>query len=168
MTTWYTYINIVSELGLEGVGALVDPPIQIVALVDGQVVGADRGHGKATNAPHTRPQLYTLTVGPLAHARHSLLPANVIGGSSARHYASISRQGFRVTHLVGATGRRHSRVVLGGLTTTATAALLRKERVWHCANYPSIAAHSALFLLFCALNLFRDKYYLQFKFLKLN
>ena len=124
---------------MERVGALGNPPIQIVTLVDGQVMRADGCHSKATNSSYTCTKLYTLTVA-LAHAG-LLLPANVIGGSSARHYASISRQGFRVTHLVGATGRRHSRVVLGGLTTTATAALLRKERVWHCANYTSIAAH---------------------------
>ena len=84
-------------------------------------MGADGCHSKATNSSYTCTKLYTLTVA-LAHAG-LLLPAYVIGCASAGHDASISRQGFRMTHLF-CSSRRHARVMLSGLTTTTTPALL--------------------------------------------
>ena len=86
-----TYINLISQLRLEGVGALRNPPIQIVTLVYGQVMGADGCHSEAPNSSHTCTKLNTLTI-PLAHTG-LLLPAHAIGGS-AGHDTSISRQGF--------------------------------------------------------------------------
>ena len=55
-------------------------------------MGADGCHGKAANSSNTSTKLYTLTIA-LTHAG-LLFPANVIGGASAGHDASITRQGF--------------------------------------------------------------------------
>ena len=82
-------------------------------------MGADGCHSKAPNSSHTCTKLNTLTI-PLAHTG-LLLPAHAIGGSTG-HDTSISRQGFRMTHLLRSR-RRHARIVFSGLTTTTTSAL---------------------------------------------
>ena len=57
-----TYMNLIIQLRLERVRALRNASVQVVRLVNGQVVGADRGHCKATHFADPTRQLNALAI----------------------------------------------------------------------------------------------------------
>ena len=57
-----TYMNLIIKLRLERIRALRNAPVQVIRLVNGQVVRADRGHCQASDFSDPSRQLNALTI----------------------------------------------------------------------------------------------------------
>ena len=104
---FFTYMNLIVQLRLEGVRALRNAPVQVVRLVNGQVVGADRGHRKASHFPDPSRQLNALTIVVLNLRMVTWISHDFI---MPGRNATIAGQRLRVAHVLARCD-----VLLGGL-----------------------------------------------------
>ena len=122
----YTYINLIVELGLEGVGTLRDTSIEIIWLVMRQVMRANWCHGKTADTSDSTSELKTLAIGIL-----NLKLVRMIAQYIATD-ASISCKGLRMAHML--TCWDGCACCSVGFAAAPTTTLLSEERIRNCCH----------------------------------